>query len=71
MDRLFSLEQIQHYADHPRSLNAEIGAILAKQLADTIRENERLKAKIEGMEGAAEVERLFAEDKSNKESEHD
>lgn len=41
---------------------------LEKQLADTMRENERLLAKIEGMEGAAAIERLYAEDQRNKES---
>lgn len=38
-------------------------------VTELMRENQVLKAKIEGMEGAAAIERLYAEDERNKDSE--
>lgn len=72
MDRL-TIEEVENciIAGESGNFSQECQIAVAKQLADTMRENERLKAKIEGMEGAIAIERMYAEDKRNKEAEMD
>lgn len=72
MDKLFSEDQLKTFINSNRNrFGSEIAVNLARQLYDVMQENWKLKAKIEGTEGASAIEMAYSEDQRNKDTEHD